>query len=61
MKGDMNTRHFKAFWQMHKPKGRFFWFVLVSVNRIVIHKPKQPTNQRDGSFGLWKDGSALYI
>ena len=67
MKGDMNTRHFKAFWQMestnqrHKPKGRFFWFVVVSVYRIVIHKPKQPTNQRDGSFGLWKDGGALYI
>lgn len=30
MKGDMNTRHFKAFWQMEstKPKGRFFWFVI---------------------------------
>ena len=41
----MNTRHFKAFWQMEntKPKGRFFYVV----NQGIL------ANQRDGSFGLF--------
>lgn len=67
MKGDMNTRHFKAFWQMESTDQRdgsfgLFWSVFTELlftttychhtNSQIIAREKH-SDRKNRPFGLW--------
>ena len=47
--------------QLHKPKGRFFWFVICfrRVDTLLFAPKHDNTNQKNRPFGLWFVSEAL--